>query len=188
MHIGGGGYIGVAPVPGSLANVCLVRTARPGDHAFGAPATLLSAALERHPRLGDRFAGARLVRPPVILGPLAVDVSDEGVAGLLLAGDSAGFIDPMTGDGLRFAVRGGVLAADAALDALAGGWDGVHARLRVARRREFGAKWRFNRTLRATVASPAAVRAGAEAARVWPGLLHRIIRTAGDCRLAARTA
>jgi flavin-dependent dehydrogenase len=188
MHIGRDGYIGVAPVPGNLANVCLVRASQPGDQGFGAPSALLSAALERHPRLRDRFAGARLVRPPVVLGPLAVDVSEEAIDGLLLAGDSAGFIDPMTGDGLRFAVRGGVLAADAALNVLAGGWDGVHARLRAARRREFGAKWRFNRTLRATVASPVAVRVGAEAARVWPGLLRRIITAAGDCRVAARGA
>ena len=33
--------------------------------------------------------------------------------GLLLAGDAAGFIDPMTGDGLRFAFAGARLAADA---------------------------------------------------------------------------
>ena len=129
----------------------------------------------------DRFARARLVQPPVVLGPLAIDVVDGSLPGLLLAGDAAGFIDPMTGDGLRFAVRGGVLAADAALEALAGGWNGVHARLAGTRRREFGAKWRFNRALRATVASPAAVQAGALAARLWPGLLRRIISAAGDC-------
>jgi hypothetical protein len=41
--------------------------------------------------------------------------------GLLVAGDAAGFVDPMTGDGLRFAVRGGELVADAAL---------THARFR----------------------------------------------------------
>ena len=33
---------------------------------------------------------------------------------VLLAGDAAGFVDPMTGDGLRFAVEGGELAARAA--------------------------------------------------------------------------
>ena len=43
----------------------------------------------------------------MMLGPLAVDVVRDEVAGLLLAGDAAGFIDPMTGDGLRFAIRGG---------------------------------------------------------------------------------
>jgi flavin-dependent dehydrogenase len=30
---------------------------------------------------------------------LAVDVRDAAMDGLLLAGDAAGFIDPMTGDG-----------------------------------------------------------------------------------------
>ena len=90
----------------------------------------------------------------------------------------------MTGDGSR-SRSGGVLAADAALDALAGGWGGVHERLRGTRRREFSAKWRFNRTLRGTVGLPSAVRAGALAARVWPGALRRIISTAGDCGIAA---
>jgi len=40
------------------------------------------------------------------------------VPGLLLAGDAAGFIDPITGDGLRFAVCGAELAATVALRAL----------------------------------------------------------------------
>jgi hypothetical protein len=63
------------------------------------------------PLLRDRAARARFAGPPVVLGPLAVDVDPPSLDGLLLAGDAAGFIDPMTGDGLRFAVRGGELAA-----------------------------------------------------------------------------
>lgn len=185
MHVRRGRYIGVAPVPGGLANVCLVRPSHPADAALRDPAALLARELARDPWLRDRFARARLVGPPAVLGPLAVDVVDEQIAGLLLAGDAAGFIDPMTGDGLRFAVRGGALAAAAALDALAHGWNGVHARLAAARRREFGGKWRFNRALRATVASPAAVRGGALAARLLPGVLRRIISRAGDCGVAA---
>jgi flavin-dependent dehydrogenase len=186
MHINrAGGYLGVAPVPGGLANVCLVRPSQPGDRPLRAPATLLATEIERDPRLRDRFARARLVQPPVVLGPLAIDANDQGVAGLLLAGDAAGFIDPMTGDGLRFAIRGGVLAGQAALEALSGGWHDVHARLTSARHREFGAKWRFNRALRATVASPAAVRVGALTAGFWPGLFHRIISVAGDCGVAS---
>ena len=53
-----------------------------------------------------------------MLGPLAVETTGAGLPGLLLAGDAAGFIDPMTGDGLRIAMRGGELAAAAALEAL----------------------------------------------------------------------
>jgi flavin-dependent dehydrogenase len=101
-----------------------------------------------------------------------------------LAGDAAGFIDPMTGDGLRFAVRGGELAAVAALEALEHGWRGVHERLAARRRQEFGGKWRFNRALRALVTSPRAVDAGGAAARLAPGALRAVIAYAGDCGVA----
>ena len=181
MHVRRGRYIGVAPMPGGLANVCLVKPSKAGDEAFGDPASLLAAELARDPLLRERFAGARLAHPPVVLGPLAVEVGGAPVSGLLLAGDAAGFIDPMTGDGLRFAVRGGELAAEAALDALAHGWNGVHDRLARARRREFAAKWRFNRALRALVASPRAVDAANFGARLAPGLLRHLIAIAGDC-------
>ena len=208
MHIRRGRYIGVSPIPGGLTNVCLVRTNPKGvgrlfpdpaprtppaadPHAQITPdpifASALADELARDPWLRDRFADARLVRPPVVLGPLAVDVTSEPVAGLLLAGDAAGFIDPMTGDGLRFAIRGGALAAGAALDALTHGWSGVHDRLAVARRREFAAKWRFNRVLRALVASPTGMAAANLGARLAPQALRRVIATAGDCGVASRS-
>jgi len=185
MHIRRGRYIGVAPVPGGLTNVCLVKPSAPGDALLRDPAALLRAELARDPALRDRFSGARLVQPPVVLGPLAVDACGDPIDGLLTAGDSSGFIDPMTGDGLRFAIRGGELAALAALEALEHGWRGVHAALAARRRREFGGKWRFNRALRAVVGSPQAVAAAALGARVAPRVLQVVITNAGDCGLPA---
>ncbi|MBI3492074.1 MAG: FAD-dependent monooxygenase [Acidobacteria bacterium] len=184
MHVRRGRYIGVAPVPGGCTNVCLVTPLHRGDGAFADPAALLARELARDPRLRDRFADARLVAPPVVLGPLAVDGDGAALDGLLLAGDAAGFIDPMTGDGLRFAVRGGELAAHAALRALEHGWTGVADQLALKRRREFGGKWRFNRVLRALVASPRAVAAAARGARLAPGALRAVIARAGDCDVA----
>jgi menaquinone-9 beta-reductase len=182
MHVRRGRYIGVAPLPGGLTNVCLVRPSRPGDAELRDPAALLARELQRDMLLRDRAAGARQATAPVVLGPLAVDVDqDAAIEGLLAAGDAAGFIDPMTGDGLRFAVRGGELAAAAALRALAHGWRGVHAQLAAERRAEFAGKWRFNRALRALVASPRAVGVAALGARVAPGVLARVIAHAGDC-------
>jgi flavin-dependent dehydrogenase len=184
MHIRRGRYIGVAPIPGGLTNVCLVRPSRPGDAELRDPAALLARELNRDPLLRDRAAGARLATAPVVLGPLAVDVDPQAaIDGLLVAGDAAGFIDPMTGDGLRFAIRGGELAAAAALRALAGGWNGVHLRLAAERRAEFGGKWRFNRALRALVASPRAVDVAAVGARVAPAIVGRVIAHAGDCHV-----
>jgi flavin-dependent dehydrogenase len=188
MHVRRGRYIGVAAVPGGIANVCLVKPfdaplhKKPPDPFFAA---LLAAELAGDPLLRARFADARLVQPPVVLGPLAVEVSPTHIRGLLLAGDAAGFIDPMTGDGLRFAVQGGVLAAEAALQCLTEGWNEVHQRLDKARRREFAPKWRFNRALRALVASSRGTAVAGIGARLAPGVLRRIITTAGDCAMAS---
>jgi flavin-dependent dehydrogenase len=184
MHIRPGRYIGVAPVPGNIANVCLVRPSGAGDGDLRDPERTLLRELAADPLLRDRFASARLLRPPIVLGPLAVDVTGRAIDGLILAGDAAGFIDPMTGDGLRFAVRGGELAARAALRALEHGWTGIHARLAVERRQEFADKWRFNRALRALVASPLAVRAASRGARFAPGVVRALVARAGDCDIA----
>jgi flavin-dependent dehydrogenase len=151
---------------------------------FGDPHALLQRELERDAASRDRFAGARLVRPPIVLGPLAIDATGEPIDGLLVAGDASGFVDPMTGDGLRFAVRGGELAALSALEALEHGWHGVHARLTAARHREFAGKWRFNRALRALVASPAAIGAATRAAVFAPVVVRAIVQKAGDCDVA----
>ncbi len=181
MHVRRDHYVGVAAVPDGLTNVCLVKEWRAGDRPLHDPRAVISRALERDVLLNERFAGARMAVPPVVLGPLAVDIAPRSIQGLLCAGDAAGFIDPITGDGLRFAIRGAELAATAALDVLAHGWDGVHSRLTAARRLEFTAKWRFNRAVRALVASPGAVTMAAAGARVAPAVLRRAMIYAGDC-------
>ena len=178
MHVRGGRYLGVAPMPGGLANVCGVCE---GGRAWRAP-DALAAAVRRDALLAGRFAHARMVGRSMMLGPLAVDAVAAGAPGLLLAGDAAGFIDPMTGDGLRFAFEGGRLAACEALRVLEHGWADAHLRLADARRRAFGHKWRFNRALRTLVGAPASVYGAALASRLAPGLLRSAVRYAGDVR------
>ncbi len=121
-----------------------------------------------------------MITHPVCLGPLAVESTAGGAPGLLLAGDAAGFIDPMTGDGLRFALRGGELAAHAALAVLEHGRPDAHLDLARRRRREFASKWRFNRALRALAGSPLAMQMASHGAEWAPRWLERTIRYAGD--------
>ncbi|MDP1570293.1 MAG: FAD-dependent monooxygenase [Vicinamibacterales bacterium] len=182
MHVRAGHYIGVAPVPGGLTNACLVEPHRPGTSGWGDPTARLQAALAADDRLAARFAGARIAGPAVMLGPMAVDAQRAGVPGLLLAGDAAGFIDPMTGDGLRLALAGAELAAAVTLDVLGGGLTpaGAPAALLARRRAAFGAKWIFNRTLRRLVDAPRGVRLASTTARVLPALFAGMIRYAGD--------
>lgn len=181
MHIRRGHYIGIAPLPGGLANACVVSSDRA---ALRAPSELLQAVLRTDPRLARRFADATIATRAVCVGPLAVECGASGMPGLLLAGDAGGFVDPMTGDGLRFAFRGAELAAAEALHALEHGSAGAHLRLHAARQRAFGGKWRFNRGMRALVSSPAAMRAAGAGAAIVPAILQRLICYAGDLQTA----
>ena len=183
MHVRQGHYIGVAPLPGGVTNACLVLPHASGDEPLTAPADLLRRFLSDDPRLSSRFANARAVGPPATLGPMAVEAHGAGEPGLLLAGDAAGFIDPMTGDGLRFALRGAELAAAVALEALAGRIpiEQAHRHLAARRAEAFRRKWRFNRAVRSLVASPAGVSGAAMMAAFVPSLFEGMIRFAGDC-------
>lgn len=190
MHIRAGHYIGIAPVPGGLTNVCVVRPSHAADPVLRDPDATLRRTIDAEPQLRDRFVKAVFMGRPVVVGPLAVEAvaSARVPDGLLLAGDASGFIDPMTGDGLRFAFRGGQLAADAALRVLRGAepaWFDVQRWLAAERRREFAGKWRFNRTLRALVASPVGVRGATIGARVASPLVRAIVLRASDCHLAS---
>lgn len=183
MHVRRGHYIGVAPVPGGLTNVCVVMPHAAGDMPIGPPGVLIRSRLDADRALRERFVGATPAGEPVVLGPMAVDADAAGEPGLLLAGDAAGFIDPMTGDGLRLALAGAELAAAVTLEVLSGSLSADAAHLELARRRRaaFAAKWRFNRTLRSLVTSPQGVSAAAVVARVVPSMFASIIRYAGDC-------
>ncbi len=185
MHVRPGSYIGVAPSTGGLANVCLVTSAREG---FATPTAMLDRAIAGDPLLRDRFSMAARVTGAITLGPLALDASAAGIDGLLLAGDAAGFVDPMTGDGMHLALRGGQLAARVALEMLDDpGLDGA-ARLGRLRREAFSFKLRFNRLLRTVVGTPMGVHVGAAGASLLPFVVRRIIATAGDVALAREHA
>ena len=179
MHVRHGWYFGIAPLGNGLANVCVVKPATPTDRRR--PIEEVRDAVSRDPDLRQRFEGAVIDEEVRVLGPLAVEARAAGVAGLLLAGDAGGFVDPMTGDGVHLALRSGVLAAREALHTLeTGDLVGAVSRLDRARRAELAGKLRFNRLVRRLVSSPAAVDAASSAARLLPSMMRVAVRYAGD--------
>jgi menaquinone-9 beta-reductase len=177
MHIRDDHYLGIAPLGGGLATACLVT---PPCAGFDDPARLLDRRLTADPLVGGRFTRARRVSAVTTLGPLAVDVGAAGLPGLLLAGDAAGFIDPMTGDGLRIALRGAELAAEVAAECLGRADTNGPAVLAARRARAIGRKLRVNRLFRHVTTMPRAIRAAAVGARVAPAVMRAVIRYAGD--------
>lgn len=178
MHVRRGAYCGVAPVGADVVNVCVVTRPSPGTHS---PLDVIAGVIAADADLSRRFAGAAFEGPGHALGPLAAEVRAVGLPGLLLAGDAAGFVDPMTGDGIHLALRSAELVAAEALRAIDTGRlaDAV-TRLAAARERHFGRKLRFNRFVRRVTAVPSLIRVAELVARLVPGALPRAVRYAGD--------
>ncbi|MGH2348445.1 MAG: NAD(P)/FAD-dependent oxidoreductase, partial [bacterium] len=119
LHLGDDRYCGVAQFGGGLANVCMAlpRTAlrrRSADRAF-------SDALRLFPELADRLSTARREGGYRTSGPIGFRSNRVVANRLILAGDAAAQVDPMTGQGIFFALRSGILAAETAAGALASG-------------------------------------------------------------------
>ena len=178
MHVRPKYYLGIAPLLGDVSNVCVVTGPRPDGRS---PVEIVRRAIDAEPALKRRFARAEFVGNVRVLGPLAVNARRAGTDGLLLAGDAAGFVDPMTGDGLSLAMRGAQLAALEALRTLENGdFSGAVLRLDAARQSAFRAKLRFNRFVRRLVDSPVAIELAGVGATIAPGLVERAVRFAGE--------
>lgn len=178
MHVRSGHYVGLAPLGAGLTNICVVTGQKPVGRT---PEDVIRRVLASDQRLRERTYAWRPAGLPQVLGPLAVDCDVAGMPGLLLAGDAAGFVDPMTGDGMHIAMQGGVLAAAAALEALnSGDMTRAASQLTTARAAALGSKLRFNRWMRRLVSSAAAIELVGAGARVAPWMVTRLVRYAGD--------
>jgi menaquinone-9 beta-reductase len=190
MHVGGGGYCGVAPLSATAANVAFVLPEAEMSAAAGDLGGFYRESLRRRwPRLAERLTRARLCEPPRAIGPLALKCRGVASAGAVLVGDAAGFYDPFTGEGVTLALRTAELAA-AAIDEALRVTTGTLGRLeRYERERDAATrdKFRFNHLLQLAVASPAAANAVARRLARRPDLADRLVGIAGDF-VPARTA
>jgi geranylgeranyl reductase family protein len=184
MHVGGGGYCGVAPLSPTLANVTFVLDRRELAPAGGDLEAFYRDSLRRRwPRLAERLEGAHLAFPPRAIGPLALDCRAVTAPGAVLVGDAAGFYDPFTGEGVTLALRTAELAA-AALDlSLEERASLPPRRLLAYERSRHDAtrdKFRFNRLVQVAVGWPGAANAVARRLRRRPDLADRLVSIAGD--------
>jgi flavin-dependent dehydrogenase len=84
------------------------------------PVEFIETMARRHdPWLTARFACETRVGEPWAMAPIGYRVLEVARPRLLLCGDAAGYLSPLTGQGIEFAMRMGRLAARTAHDALA---------------------------------------------------------------------
>jgi flavin-dependent dehydrogenase len=121
MHATVGGYCGIAPLGGDLANVAIVLPAAELAvrlRRAGGIEPCFRAFLSTCPHLAARLGAAEIVAGPWTTSGLARGVRRRVDDGLLLIGDAGGYFDPFTGEGIFRALRNAALAARVASAAL----------------------------------------------------------------------
>jgi flavin-dependent dehydrogenase len=158
MRVFGDGYVGIAPVAGGRVNIGIVlgptwRHSLVRDGAEAVCERIVAAT----PAFSDDDGGWRQApRCDSIAGawPLGQRVTRRAGDGWLLVGDSAGFLDPFTGEGIHRALVSAELAALAIRARLAGRTTALEAYDRAMRRR-FVAKDVVSWLVQAFLAQPA---------------------------------
>jgi geranylgeranyl reductase family protein len=157
IRVGSDAYAGLAPLEDGLTNVALVTSSEAPVSRDRPLAAWFDDRLREIPGLEERLAGARRVGQIRGVGPMARRSRRVFGSGVLLVGDAAGFVDPITGDGISDALRGAILAASVAAAALESG-DSTAMRLVAysdSHRRHFAAKHRLRLLVQGFLASPA---------------------------------
>jgi flavin-dependent dehydrogenase len=183
MHVGGGGYCGIAPLPEGEANLAFVLDQGEMRSAAGDLEGFYRASLARWPRVAERAQKARLLAPPRAIGPLALVARRVSAPGALLVGDAAGFYDPFTGEGVTLALRSAELAMEVADRALRSAWPDGLADLRAydrARDQATRDKFRLNRLINIIIDSNELSNIMARKLARRPALADRLVGIAGD--------
>jgi geranylgeranyl reductase family protein len=186
LHLGRGWYAGAAVYDRGRGQVVVAVPRDALRRARGDGDALLRGACAALPALSALLARARRVSPFVSSGPLGFISRSPIDDGILLVGDAAGTINPMTGEGIALALRGAELAADAADRALSSGDASRVALAGYPRARDaaFADVWKISRILQWIVRRPAI------AARLFRGLANdpllasRLLGVVGDARPA----
>lgn len=116
-----GGELYLTPLPGEeRASAALLLEHRALAEGFQGREAAFWRLARAHPALKMRLKRAALDAEVIGLGPLAPSAAVCEDGPWLAAGDAAGSVDPLVGDGISLALRGGRLAAEETIAALNG--------------------------------------------------------------------
>lgn len=112
IHIFPGGYAGLARIGGGISNLCFVveRELATGHQSIEA---LMERCLFQNPFLYEILKNSEIVGSVHSASPVYFSPRCCYGAGFLLVGDAARVVEPVTGEGIYFALKGGALASEA---------------------------------------------------------------------------
>ncbi len=172
-----------ASAPFTANTTFVMPTAQATQMAGRAGEWIEETLLARFPDLAERLAGARRETQIRTVGCFGHRCAAPVADGALLVGDAATFIDPFTGEGVYFSLRGAQLAAEAAYDALKRGDTTRHGlRAYAGARRELARRYLLIDVVQAVVRIPALLNVAARRLERYPGATDRLLRVLSDTR------
>jgi flavin-dependent dehydrogenase len=111
IHLVKDGYVGVAPLSDRLANVALVVDEKVCPNGNTDLQQYLLSYLQQT-ELPKRLKNPQPLVPVITAGPLAFTLKRTSGNGTILVGDTCGFIDPFTGEGINYAFLSASIATE----------------------------------------------------------------------------
>jgi len=182
VHLLERGFFAVAPVDGGDVSLNLVLDAAEYERTGLPRDELLEHWLLRTPALGERILRGRRVDPVRGTGAMAMSTTRQTFDGAALVGDASGYVDPITGEGIYFALKGAELLSHSLVNALRRGRTDAQA-LRpylAGRRREIAPRIAFSLLLQRGLRHPALVGAAFRVLAARPRLVDTLVSVTGD--------
>lgn len=186
IHAFDGGYCGMSGVETGEVNVCMLLEQRFVDRLGRARwSDVAGAVAAANPRLAERLVGLEPSEEGLhAVAQVPFSLKRRSVGPVLFAGDAAGMIAPLTGDGQAMALTSASLLAEllsdvaarptrAAIDAAARAWND-------AWRRRFEPRTRLGRTLQHALLRPRVIEPTLRLVDAVPGLAAALARWTRD--------
>ncbi len=187
LHNFKGGYCGVSRVEGNRVNICYLAQAA-DVHKAGGLAEFEEQVLHQNPHLLKALTEAKEVFPrPMAISNFTMGSGEPVQNGIFMAGDAAGMISPLCGNGMAMAITagyvlGGQLAAGLAVRARP---EALQKQYADYWNKQFKSRLAWGNRLQWLFGQPAIANAALGAARVMPSVVTSIIKkTHGEPLLA----
>lgn len=176
------GFFACAPIDGGAVSLNLVLDRAEYERERLGRDELLETWLARTPQLGERLARGRRIDPVRGTGSMAMTTSAQVQDGVALVGDAAGYVDPVTGEGIFFAIKGAQMLASALEPALHDYRTdaGSLASYLAGRKREIAPRAAVSTLLQRGLRHPRLVSAAFRLLAGRPRLVDTIVSVAGD--------
>jgi flavin-dependent dehydrogenase len=188
LHTFPGGYCGMSEIEDGSANVCLLahETAFAQHNQPNSVDAFIAWMQTQNPYLRRWLSQAEPITEHWLsISQIPFDPKDIVLNDVLMAGDAAGLIVPLAGDGISMALQSGRLAASHTAKFLAGevsAGELKHHYIEVWQR-EFGARLWLARALQTIMLRPRLLSMGLRLLNIAPPLADYLVRQTRDSRL-----